>query len=608
MSIFGSLRVRIYGVAALAGGTALLFGLVLLQSSLRSQDAFDWVGHTQEVIIMLDQVELRLSEAESGLRGYLMSRDASYLAGFEAETADVRALTGKLPLLVSDNPVQETRAIQLASVAAEKIDLMARAVQRTRANPLSSPPDAATRQRGRDMMIAVVQQVAAMQHEERRLLTIRRRKVQTEVEQARALLFYGFPFLMLLIGSLAWLIRGGISRPLANLLDVVTRFGAGDRSARASTIVRSVEFRRLAAAYNDMADHLVIAIDTQEARQQSVEMLSEMAQRLQAIQADGELSAVLGTFIPRLLPGVAGALYVHNHSRNMLFRMSTWGNLQSSPEMFPPGDCWGLRRGKTHLVEQPGADIICAHTAECAAEQRCEPILAGGEVLGLIYIEGTIAGESGFRLSGLMESVALALVNDNLRSRLREQSIRDPLTKLFNRRYMEEALALETGRAERSGAPLSIVMCDVDHFKRFNDSNGHEAGDLLLAAVAGLIQSHFRTGDIVCRYGGEEFTVIAPGASSTLVQERVEALRMAIHDLSVSHEGHKLGPITMSFGIDTWSAGGDRLMNTLLAEADRALFRAKRLGRDCIEIASPNTASANNGLALPHAAALKASA
>ncbi|QYE33767.1 diguanylate cyclase [Polymorphobacter sp. PAMC 29334] len=484
---------------------------------------------------------------------------------------------------------------------------MARAAQRTRANPLGTNTDVGARLRAKALMSTIVQQIAAMRNEERRLLSVRTYNARNEVQQARALLVYGFPILVLLIGGVAWLIRTGISRPLANLLDVVTRFGAGDRSARASTIVRSVEFRRLASAYNDMAARLVNAIDTQEARQQSVEMLSEMAQRLQAIQADGELSVVLGTFMPRLLPGVAGALYVHNHSRNMLFRISSWGDLQSSPEMFPPGDCWGLRRGKTHLIEDPGADIVCAHVAYCAAERRCEPILAGGEVLGLIYIEGRIEGEQRFRLDALMESVALALVNDNLRSRLREQSIRDPLTKLFNRRYMEEALALESGRAERNGAPLSIVMCDVDHFKRFNDGHGHEAGDILLAAVAGLIQSHFRTGDIVCRYGGEEFTVIAPGASSTLVQERVEALRMAVRELTVLHQGSKLGPVTMSFGIDTWSAGGDRPMSTLVLEADRALFKAKRLGRDRMEIASSVTESGRTELASPQIVRLQAS-
>jgi diguanylate cyclase (GGDEF)-like protein len=436
-------------------------------------------------------------------------------------------------------------------------------------------------------MTTVAQQAETMRQEERRLLALRTAQAEAEVAESKALLLFGIPLLALLIACIAWLIRSGISRPLADLLDVVTRFGAGDRDARAATTARSPEFRRLASAYNEMADRLVAVNDTQETRRQSGQLLSAMSQRLQAIQNGDELSEVLDCFLPQILPDLGGVLYLHNHSRNMLISTAHWGHVQAAPEMFPPDDCWGLRRGQSHSVETPGTDLVCAHAAGAVpVERRCEPVLAGGEVLGLLYVEGHITDESRFRLGMLMESVGLALVNDNLRSRLREQSIRDPLTKLFNRRYMEEALALETARAQRSGAPLSIVMCDIDHFKRFNDRHGHEAGDLLLAAVAGLIQSHFRSGDIVCRYGGEEFIVIAPDAPADLIRSHAESLRGAVRDLTIEHQGQKLGPVTMSFGIDSWSAQEDRPLSALRGEADRALFVAKRLGRDRIQLAT----------------------
>jgi diguanylate cyclase (GGDEF)-like protein len=586
MKAFRSLGMRIYGVAALTALAALLLGLMMLQGSAHSRRAFDWVNHTQEVIISLDGVESRLSQSESRLRGYLMTRDTSYLAGFADDLAEANLLSGKLTNLVSDNPVQRARATQLAQLAAEKARVMSAAAQRTMANPSRSLPDPKERLRGRTLMTAVKRQVDAMRTEERQLLSRRTGQAQAEVAASKALLLYGFPLIVLLIGGIAWLVSISITRPLADLLDVVTRFGAGDRDARASTVERSIEFRRLATAYNEMADRLMTVNDRQEARQQSVQVLSEMSQRLQAIQNDGELSEVLDCFLPQVMPGLSGVLYLHNHSRNMLIRTSCWGDPQASPEMFPPTNCWGLRRGQTHSVDTSGADLICAHAAgPTLIDRRCEPLLAGGEVLGLLYIEGTISDENRFRLRMLKESVALALVNDNLRSRLREQSIRDPLTKLFNRRYMEEALALETARAKRSGTPLSVVMCDVDHFKRFNDGNGHEAGDQLLTAIAGLIQSQFRDGDIVCRYGGEEFMVIAPGAPAGLIQRRAETLRLAVRNLTVEYRGHRLGPVTMSFGIDTWSADQDRPLSALLGEADRALFEAKRLGRDRVQLA-----------------------
>ena len=592
MSNFGSLSLRIYGVAALTAAIALLLGALMLQSSTRAQDAFGWVSHTQEVIISLDALEGDLERAESRLRGYLLTGDQSYLQSFDKDITEANELAAKLARLVVDNPLQESRAVDLANNAAEKGKIMAGEVQRRLAAPLGDSPDQQGLQRSRVLMTAVTTQVAEMRDEERRLLAVRTATAQTEAGEARALLLYGSPLLALLIAGIAWLIRSSISQPLANLLDVVTRFGAGERHARAMTTGRSAEFSRLASAYNDMADHLVTTMSQQDARQRSVQLLSAMSRRLQAIQNEGELADALDCFLPQVLPDLAGVLYVHNHSRNMLLRVSSWGAPQASLEMFPPEDCWALRRGQAHSVEKPGADLICTHAAGPASVERlCEPVLGGGEVLGLLYLEGHLADECRFRLNMLLENVALALVNENLRSRLREQSIRDPLTKLFNRRYMEEALALETARAQRSGTPLSIVMCDIDHFKRFNDGYGHEAGDLLLVAVASQIQSHFREGDIVCRFGGEEFTVIAPGAAATLIQRRVEALRLAIRDLTVVQNGQTVGPVTMSFGVDSWSAGEDRPLREMLGAADRALFRAKRLGRDRLEIAGSTSAA-----------------
>lgn len=594
MSAFGSLGVRIYGVAALTALAALLLGLMVLQSSAHSRQAFEWVGHSQEVIISLNAVESRLSEGESRLRGYLLTRDQSYLTGFDDGLAQANVSAARLAGLVLDNPVQKARALRLAAVTAEKASVMASSARRGRATP-GTFSDPAARVRSRTLMKTVAGLAETMRQEESRLLALRTAQAQAEVAQSRALLLYGFPLLALLIACIAWLIRSGISRPLADLLDVVTRFGAGDRDARAATTARSPEFRRLAAAYNAMADRLVAVNDTQETRRQSGQLLSAMSQRLQAIQNGDELSEVLDCFLPQILPDLGGVLYLHNHSRNMLIRTAHWGHAQASPEMFPPDDCWGLRRGQRHSVETPGADLVCAHAAgPVPVERRCEPVLAGGEVLGLLYVEGPMTDESRFRLGMLMESIGLALVNDNLRSRLREQSIRDPLTKLFNRRYMEEALALETARAQRSGAPLSIVMCDIDHFKRFNDRHGHEAGDLLIAAVARLIRSHFRHGDIVCRYGGEEFIVIAPDAPAALIQSHAESLQGAVRDLTVEHQGQRLGPVTMSFGIDSWSANEERPLSALLGEADRALFVAKRLGRDRIELASDGVSPKHN--------------
>ena len=199
---------------------------------------------------------------------------------------------------------------------------------------------------------------------------------------------------------------------------------------------------------------------------------------------------------------------------------------------------------------------------------------------------GRIEAESRFRLAVLAENIASALVNHRLQRSLREQTIRDPLTSLFNRRYMEEALTLEIARASRSGAPLSLVMCDVDHFKRFNDEFGHDAGDAVLQTVAAEMRSRFREGDVVCRFGGEEFTVIAPGTTAEALMKRVEMVREAIAGLNVRQNGRLLGPVSMSFGIATWTDAMARDGSTLVQAADMALYRSKRGGRNRASISS----------------------
>jgi diguanylate cyclase (GGDEF)-like protein len=613
MKFLESLSARIYAVMALSAVAALSLGLLLLQSSYQSREAFKWVAHSQRVIISLNSLQANLGEAESGLRGYLMTDDPAYLTRFDDNLARAGTFRETVIVLVGDNPRQLRRAELLYNLAGEKAAIMAQAVHRGRRVGAVQALNPRTREQGRSLMTRISALTTAMRDEERRLLLQRTDAAEKSYHVVRTVLFIGCSLLLLLIGLLAWQIRAGMTRPLEDLLDAVKRFGAGDRDARAK-VAGSVEFRELARAHNEMAEQLGSAIEQSnmaearlaranadltdrtralEARQTSIELLSGMARRLQAIRDEGELTKVLDCFLPQVLPDLAGALYVLNHSHNLLVRLSSWGEPYANPETFAPDQCWGLRRGQSHAVERPGADIVCAHAGGgVPVERLCEPVIAGGEVLGLIYLEGLSEPEDRFRLELLMENIALALVNENLRSRLREQSIRDPLTRLFNRRYLEEAMQIEAARAQRSGTPLAVVMADVDHFKRFNDTHGHEAGDALLREVAGQIQTHFRHGDIVCRYGGEEFTVIAPGASLDLICRRVDELRRMVREMTIDFRGQRLGPVTMSFGIDVWTAASERSIGTLISEADRALFRAKRLGRDRVELVPPRSMEA----------------
>jgi len=267
--------------------------------------------------------------------------------------------------------------------------------------------------------------------------------------------------------------------------------------------------------------------------------------------------------------------------------VASWGQDPLAVPVFTPDECWSVRRGRLHKVENPQETLCCPHVAEAVpGGYLCVPLIAQGETLGVFHLRpGPPADEQTPALAAVKdqlaltvaEDLALALANLRLRETLRSQAIRDPLTGLFNRRYLEETLERELGRVKRVGAPMGVIMMDLDHFKQYNDTFGHSAGDELLAALGSLVQQQIRGEDIACRYGGEEFLVILPGASVSIALERAESLRQAVKEMHQHHQGLK--PTTLSLGVAVYPDHGDTGLD-LIRSADAALYRAKQAGRD----------------------------
>lgn len=186
---------------------------------------------------------------------------------------------------------------------------------------------------------------------------------------------------------------------------------------------------------------------------------------------------------------------------------------------------------------------------------------------------------------GAVAVIVDVTVRRRMEATLRAEAIRDPLTGLYNRRYMEESLRREIASAERRGGSLTVVMLDLDHFKQFNDSHGHAAGDLMLRAIGAYLRQHIRAGDIACRYGGEELTLIFPDTTLEDTRRRLETLRLQLHDLHVSYQDNELGPVTVSAGIAAMPVHGNTA-EALLRVADDALYRAKAAGRDRVAAGS----------------------
>jgi diguanylate cyclase (GGDEF)-like protein len=324
-------------------------------------------------------------------------------------------------------------------------------------------------------------------------------------------------------------------------------------------------------------------------------LIHEMGDLLQACVSSTETCQIIRQFMENLFPGESGALCMLNSSHNLLETSAVWGEFQPPEGVFAPDDCWALRRGRVHSSDECPTALRCKHLGEIyQAGSLCVPLMALGESLGLLHLRNGTAAPPGIgqrdpqarqlRAERTAERIALALVNLKLRESLRWQSIRDPLTGLFNRRYMEESLDREIRRAIRNRQSLGTIMVDLDHFKDFNDTYGHEAGDTVLAAVGALLQSRTRVEDIACRYGGEEFALIMPDAHLEFLLKRAEELREEVKHLQVHYRGKPLEKISLSLGLSSYPEHGNSAAE-LLRIADAALYRAKADGRDRVIVA-----------------------
>lgn len=330
-----------------------------------------------------------------------------------------------------------------------------------------------------------------------------------------------------------------------------------------------------------------------ESRQ--INTLSEMGELLQTCRSLEEVSTVIRQFAEQIFPADSGTVWAISESRNIVEATTSWGGSSPAESVFAPEDCWALRQGRPHLVLK-ASGLLCRHINPNASfPTLCVPLTAHSETLGLLYIQNG-PGESEFgNVDAPSESkqqfaiamaghIALSLANLRLGEKLRNQSIRDPLTGLFNRRYMEESLERELRRAIRNNESVAILMIDIDHFKQFNDTFGHQAGDTLLREFGSFLRQRTRGQDVACRFGGEEFVVILTGSALDGASKRAEVLREELKHLAVQHVGQVLGSLSISIGVSAYPNHGPGA-EELLHAADQALYRAKSEGRDKVVLA-----------------------
>ena len=336
---------------------------------------------------------------------------------------------------------------------------------------------------------------------------------------------------------------------------------------------------------------LVSWTDELEQRNSEFSLLLQFGDLLQTCRTTEELSSIIKRSALQLFPSDSGVLYLYNDSRSQLYSSVMWGS-EPQPEFMGPDDCWALRLGQANLYSDPEKSLPCGHISDKKRPCVCVPVAAQGETLGTLHIaigrgfEDRQYIDARQRVAvSAAEHIGLSLQNLRLRESLREMSIRDPLTGLYNRRHMDAAFDREISKAKRKECPISVILLDIDHFKKINDEHGHEAGDAVLKGLGALLAKSVRTSDIACRYGGEEFLLILPEADMDVAYKRAEGIRLAFAKMQVQAGGRILQNFKISAGISAFPYCGENA-ETVIACADAALYKAKETGRDRVYVAA----------------------
>jgi diguanylate cyclase (GGDEF)-like protein len=546
----------------LFGAAALLIVVLAgagLQTSREYTDDQQWALHSYQVREQITLAVYDMHDAEIEARSYGLTGRDVFAEGYYRSLAEAEQQVEALAALVADNPVQIANTVRLRQLIEDRRDELNQILTDYR----NHGTDAA-----RADVIAMVNKpdrpvtkmAERMRKIESGLLVQRERKRDLSAKWVAAIA--------------ATAVGGSLLLMLVALMSV----RAEQRRRRRSEERQAEGARELQLALGD-------------ARQlaETLRRLSLLGEMLQSCREPDEAIAVIERALPPLLPDMSGCLALINPSQNAVEARMHWGvrGADLAESVFAPDDCWALRRSQAHPGFGEIAAPTCAHLVHAgvtAGHMLCLPLSAQGQILGVLSLVAEHAFDPGSRelMLTVGDQLALAIANLRLQQSLREQTIRDPLTGLFNRRYLEASLPRELARAERRKSHVALLMLDLDHFKRYNDSHGHDAGDALLGQFGKTLAHLCRGEDIACRYGGEEFTVVLVDIDAESALVRAEAIRGATSRIELRHRGQRLPPPSVSIGLAMSSEG--TLPEELKRAADQALYRAKREGRDRVVV------------------------
>ena len=539
--------------------------------------------------------------ASEQARGYVVTRDASHLVAYQREKAVMRSVEDRVShLRDAGASASELQALQQAIHWADGLtDEQAMALKAAQSGDRETARGIMFGDEYGREMDRVAAQVSKFQY-----MLDQRTNHAVEAATDSARLWRSMSEIMLGITAilvlcvLYFVLKQRILHPVVRLSDVVTRLAAQDYDAIPPDLHQVDEIGDMAQAIRIFRENglerqrLERERDTDRVLR---DLLSRMTQRLQGCDSLDDLAEVVRRFTPEIVPMLAGRLYMLDKRRSVMIQACAWGEPLGSNSDFPISTCWALRRGQPHRPASHAIDIPCDHLGDHLGDQEslatiCIPLVAQGKSIGLLYLERrSDAPDSDLSpvdhyLEMLAENIGLALANLRLRDALHAMAMADALTGLSNRRHFDQAFQGHLDKAERHHAPMACLMIDIDHFKRFNDTFGHDAGDAVLRAVAQVLADAVREEQMAFRLGGEEFLLLMPGLTLDQALERAGHVQQRIRDLQVDYRGKPLGSVTASFGLAAYPDHG--MTDRLVATADAALLRAKRDGRDRIVVAT----------------------
>ncbi len=520
--------------------------------------ASQWVRHTLVVRETLAEIKGDLLNAETGQRGYLLTSEQLYLAPYHQAKLELAQRLDRLEPLLSEEAWHRQRFREIRNLVSAKFVELDATITALETEGVAAATALVRQNRGKIIMDRLRVLVGELQQAEGALLSER----QAEYERARTVALASFAVLM---------------------AAVITLFGIVYWTGRREFLSTSAATARI----SEYAASLNQSVSRLKQERNEIAMLNEAGNFLQSCDTMDEVAMLAGPFLDRIFPQLSGVLYIYAASRNQLTRLADWGQ-DAPPELLHPGECWSIRRGmRHHHSRRNGVPRCCHHDDAC--DTLCIPLMAHGEAIGLLSFRCDAAADGiddgAQRLADMLaHQLGLTLSNIRLRETLNEQSIRDPLTNAFNRRYLDTVAEKELAQAHRQNETVAIAMLDIDHFKRFNDLNGHVAGDVALSGVVDYLQSCLRAGDWLFRYGGEEFLVMMRGISPDDARQRFEQMVEGVAELQLTYEDRALPKVTMSVGLSVFP-DHDKSLAGLVALADEALYAAKKGGRNRLCVA-----------------------